>query len=107
MNPGAMRDTLLIFDRRGSQAANGYVAAEEKPLFVIRARRTWVSDREIWAAYAAQVKSVLSWEARYREGIRPGMWVLWQGQWHEIIAVQQPPGIPKRMILKTAQKQAK
>ena len=107
MNPGAMRDTLLIFARRGSQATNGYVVADEKPLFVLRARRAWVSDKEVWEAYAAQAKSVLNWETRYRAGIRAGMWVLWQGQWQEIIAVQLPPGIPRRMILKTAQKQAK
>ena len=107
MNPGSMRDTLLIYARRGSQAASGYVVADEQPLFVLRARRTWVSDKEVWQAYAAQVKSVLNWETRYRAGIRPGMWELWQGQWQEIIAVQLPPGIPRRMILKTAQKQAK
>ena len=41
MNPGSMRDTLLIYARRGGQAQNGYVVADEKPLFSLRARRTW------------------------------------------------------------------
>lgn len=107
MNPGAMRETLLIYARRGSQNQTGYVAADENPLFRLKAKPAYVNSREVWEAYAAQVKSVNNWETRYREGVRVGMWVLWQAQWHEIIAVSPPLGNPARMIIKTAQKAAK
>ncbi|MBO4794292.1 MAG: head-tail adaptor protein [Deltaproteobacteria bacterium] len=107
MNPGAMRDSLPIYARRSVQNESGYAQAQETLVCVLRGRRAWVNDREIWEAHAAQAKSVITWECRYHKDVRPGLWVKWQGQWQEIIAVQLPPGVPLRMILKTAQKQAK
>lgn len=107
MNPGAMRETLEIYDRRSEKNATGYVSVQDVLICTVRGRLTWTSDKEVWEAYAAQVKSVISYECRYHASVRVGQWVKWRGQWQEIIAVQLPAGFPRRMILKTAQKNAK
>ena len=49
----------------------------------------------------------MNFEIRYHDGIRVGHWVECGGQKYEIIAVQRPEGLPRRMILKTTLKEAK
>ena len=107
MNPGALRENISIFDRRGTLQENGYTSRADTLICACRAARADANTREIWEAYAAKAQSIVNWTIRAREGVRVGHWVAWKGQWHEIIAVQRPASRPPVMILKTILKNAK
>lgn len=107
MNPGAMRKEITIVERLDTKNASGFTVRVDTPICTCRAKRTDATTREIWAAYAAKAQNIVNWEIRARENVRVGHWVVWKNQWHEIIAVQRPEGLPPVMILKTTLKQAK
>lgn len=107
MNPGTLREPISIYDRHDTVKANGYTEQTDTLICSCRASRLDASTREVWEAYAAKAKNVVNWTIRAREAVRVGHWVVWKGQWHEIIAVQRPDGLPRMMILKTTLKNAK
>ena len=107
MNPGAMKQTITVYEKAESRNATGYMDRQLAPLFSVRARRYDAGTREIWAAYAAKARNVVNFEIRYREGLRVGQIVRCQGQDHEIIAVQRMDELPARIVLKTVLKEPK
>lgn len=107
MNPGILRENISIYDRHNTVKANGYTERTDTLICSCRAARADASTREVWEAYAAKAQNVVNWTIRAREAVRVGHWVVWKGQWHEIIAVQRPPSRPPVMILKTTLKNAK
>lgn len=106
MNPGALRETIRIYARGDSLQKSGYCNAEKTLICEIRAQRSDATTREIWEGYAAKVRNIVNFRIRPREGILPGMWVEWKGQWHEIIAVQHGSYLGAAMTLKTICKEA-
>lgn len=108
MNSGALKYVIDIYGKAGTQNASGYIGGEPGKLFSgIRAKRMDASTREVWEAAAAKAKNIVNWEIRYREGVAVGQIVKNKGNSYEIIAVQRPEGVPRRMILKTTLKEAK
>lgn len=107
MNAGTLNCIIHIYERTQAQQPSGFMAVTETPLFTLRASRSDATTREIWEAMAAKARNVVNWEIRYKEGVMVGQWLEWKGQWHEIIAVQRPAGIPARMILKTTLKESR
>lgn len=107
MNPGALRSLITIYEKGDEQQATGYTAKNPAVVGVCRARRYDASTREVWEAYVAKARNVVNFEIRCRSGIRVGQIVEWCEQAYEIIAVQRPDGLPRRMILKTVLKEAK
>lgn len=107
MNPGAMKTRVEIWQEENTQAASGFSSVTRTLVHACRARRLDASTREVWEAYAAKARNVVNFEIRFHDGIRVGHWVECGGQKYEIIAVQRPEGLPRRMILKTTLKEAK
>ncbi len=107
MNTGALKCVIDIYSKNAAQQDNGYIDPEPEKLCTVRARRMDASTREVWEAYAAKAKNIVNWEMRYRDGVEVGQTVSHQGAEYEIIAVQRPAGVPRRMILKTTLKEAK
>ena len=106
MNPGAMRETIRIYSRGDEMQKNGYFSPQKKLICEIRAQRADAMTREVWEAYTAKVRNIVNFRIRPREGLCPGMWVEWKGQWHEIIAVQHGSYLGAPMLLKTICKEA-
>lgn len=107
MNAGAMKASITIWAEANTQNGTGFSSVVRTKVHACRARRLDASTREIWEAYAAKARNIVNFEIRYHEGIRVGHWVECGGQRYEIIAVQRPEGLPRRMILKTVLKEAK
>ena len=107
MNPGQMRHWIEIWDRGEKKDAHGYLNPEETLIHSCRARRADGSNREVWEGYAAKVRSIVNFSIRpVKKGIRPGMWVQCEGEWHEIVAIQRGTHLGAAMVLKTAVKEA-
>lgn len=107
MNPATLRETIVIWEKGDEKQPSGYTKRDSRPVCTLKASRADASTREIWEAMAAKTRGIVNWTARWVDGLRPGMWVVWKDQWHEIIAVQGPIGMPRRMVLKTVLKDAK
>ena len=107
MNVGALRNTVGIYEKDSEQAESGYIDPEPKLLYTVKATRLHTSDREVWEAYAAKVRTVVNWKIRARPGIRAGMLLKCGDDWFEIIDPQPLPGAPRYMRIKTALKEAK
>lgn len=106
MNPGAFRHRIRIWDRGEKKDVQGYLNPEKKLLYTCRARRADASNREVWEGYAAKVRNIVNFQLRPVENVRPGMWVEFEGQWHEIVAVQRGSYLNAPMTLKTVLKEA-
>lgn len=106
MNPGAMRHTIRIWSRGDKQQKSGFFAQERQLICTIRARRVDATVREVWEAFAAKTRNVVNFYIRPAPGIREGMWVECDGQWHEIISIQRGSHLSAAMVLKTICKEA-
>lgn len=108
MNPGAMRERITIYARGDSQDTEGFFASEPKALFTLRARRSYASvrDAEGWEGDAVKARMLINFDIRPQAGLCPGQWLVCEGQWHEILAVQQPTYLGGAMRLRTALKEA-
>ena len=106
MNPGAFRETIRIWSRGDKQLQSGFFAQEKQLICTMRAGRADATVREVWEAFAAKTRNVVNFYIRPMAGIKAGMWVEWQGQWHEIISVQHGRYLNAPMTLKTICKEA-
>lgn len=107
MNPGMLRETIEIYDRGDETQEDGYFSGEPKLLCTLRAHRTYAGGgRELWEGDAAKMYSQVSFLIRPREGLRAGMLVKCEGQWHEIMSVQKPATRSGAMTLRTMLKEA-
>ena len=102
-----MKYRIRVYEKTNAQNATGFMIKNETPVHACRARRLDATTREVWEAMAAKERGIVNFEIRYHAGIRVGQWVECAGQIHEIIAVQRPEGLPKRMILKTTLKESR
>lgn len=101
MNPGRMRDKISIWARGDKQQKSGYYTQERQLICTIRARRADATTREVWEAFAAKTRNVVNFYIRPMQGIKPGMWVECNEQWHEIIGIQHGSYLTAPMVLKT------
>lgn len=99
---GELREDISILREVVTQSPGGYAGATSYELVChAKAKAEDAGYRELYAAAAANIKSVTNYWIRYRLGITPGMVLEHLGQRRRIVQVSQGAYDRRWLLLKT------
>ena len=79
-HPGALRHLVEIGQTVNEINENGYPAPTDRVICRVWAAAEDDSSRYIFSADAENAERGLAFTIRWRDDIRPGMWVMWNGE---------------------------
>ncbi len=79
-HPGQLRHMVEIGQTTNTVNDNGYPVETDQVLCRVWAAAEDASSRYFFSAGAENSEHGLAFIIRWREGIRPGMWVMWNGE---------------------------
>ncbi|MBP5461867.1 MAG: phage head closure protein [Lachnospiraceae bacterium] len=79
-HPGDLRHRLQIGYTQNDVNENGYPVANDVIVCTVWGAVTDAGNQHYRSADVMNAEAVINFTIRYRNDIKPGMWVLWQGE---------------------------